>query len=111
MDESKLCDRVALIQDGSIMDLDSPGGIVDRFDKTVYQVTGDNLYQLLKEIREMKGVANAYPFGSSLHVYGPSDLNLSERLSENFPDSNVRVEVINADIEDTFMNLMTRDNG
>ena len=24
MDESKLCDRVALIQDGSIMDLDSP---------------------------------------------------------------------------------------
>jgi len=93
------------------MDLDSPRGIVDRFDKTVYKVTGNNLYYLLREIRTMKGVQKAYPFGSSLHVYGPSDLNLAARLAEHFPDSNVRVEIIEADIEDTFMNLMTRDHG
>jgi hypothetical protein len=59
----------------------------------------------------MKGVHNAYPFGSSLHVYGPRDLDLKKRLSENFPDAKVQVEIIKADIEDTFMNLMTKSNG
>ncbi len=111
MDESKLCDRVALIQDGSIMDLDKPNAIVDRFNHTVYQVKGDNLYHLLKEIRMMDGVHNAYPFGSSLHVYGPANLQLYQLLSERFPNAEIAVEIIKADIEDTFMDLMTKEHG
>ncbi len=111
MDESQLCDRVALIQDGKIMDVDTPNGIVSKFDKTVYEVSGSNLYQVLKQIRTLPDIDQAYPFGSSLHVYAPSGQNLEEMIRTKLPEADVAVRIVPANIEDTFMNLMTSRNG
>ena len=36
MDEANLCDRIALIQNGKILEIDTPQNIVNRFDKNLY---------------------------------------------------------------------------
>src|SRR5690606_13977361 len=38
MDEATLCDRIALIQDGEILQIDSPENIVNQYPKTIYDV-------------------------------------------------------------------------
>ncbi len=51
MDEAKLCDRIALIQNGNILEIDTPQNIVDRFDNNLYAVRSDNMFNLLTDLR------------------------------------------------------------
>ncbi|MEQ8325029.1 MAG: ABC transporter ATP-binding protein [Vicingaceae bacterium] len=111
MDESTLCDRVALIQKGKVLQVDTPPAIAASFDRVVYQVKGHDLYGLLEEIRLLDGVHKAYPFGDSLHVYGPANLPLKEMILKRRPVTELEVEVIPANIEDSFMNLMVKEDG
>ena len=111
MDESKLCDRIALIQDGKLMKVDTPSAIEEGFEKCVYQIKGKQLYKLLSKLRALPEVDNAYPFGSSLHVYAAHGLDLQSRIKMIYPEEQFEVEVVSADIEDTFMNLMTEVSG
>lgn len=106
MDESRLCDRVALIQDGRIMGVDSPEAIIGQFDKKLFRISGENLYPLLNEIRSRPEIDQVYPFGQSLHVY--ADTDVQSILSELRPQGELMVETANPDIEDCFMNLMSK---
>ena len=40
IDEAALCDRIALIQDGEILEIDTPQEIVKHYPKTIYNVKG-----------------------------------------------------------------------
>ncbi|HEX9252786.1 MAG TPA: ABC transporter ATP-binding protein, partial [Ignavibacteriaceae bacterium] len=46
MDEAKLCDRIALIQNGKLLEIDTPQNIVNRFDSTLYAVRSENMFKL-----------------------------------------------------------------
>src|SRR4249919_541435 len=48
MDEASLCDRIALIQNGNIMSLDTPQKIMDGFPGPLYAVKSKDMYRLLK---------------------------------------------------------------
>src|SRR5579872_4075136 len=48
MDEAKLCDRVALVQKGNILSIDSPDGIVRQFPGELYGVRAENTHLLLR---------------------------------------------------------------
>ena len=47
MDEAALCDRIALIQDGKVLEIDTPEAIVKHFPKQIYNVSANNMYQLI----------------------------------------------------------------
>lgn len=68
MDEAELCDRVALMQNGRIMAIDTPKGITDGFNSPLWAVRSDNMYQLIKDLREMEDVADCYAFGEYAHL-------------------------------------------
>lgn len=106
MDESSLCDRVALIQNGTILDVDEPKRIIKRFKTNVYKVISDNSYNLLKELRLMEGVDAAFPFGDSLHVYCSEPIELKNKINSLSDYGSATVQLIDANIEDVFMNLM-----
>ena len=110
MDESRLCDRVALMQEGEIMDMDQPQVIASNMDRTVFEIRGEDLYSILDEMREVKGVARAYPFGDSIHVYGEKGIDADEHIRSRFPDAGLHIRVIEPGIEDAFMNLMVRSD-
>ena len=53
MDEAALCDRIALIQKGQILKIDSPQNIVSHYDKTIYKVRTKNTHQLIVDLKKI----------------------------------------------------------
>ena len=106
MDEANICDRIALINKGEIMGIDTPHHITAEFPVQLYAMQADNNYSLLKELRTMPQVESAYPFGEKLHVT-VYDCEVVRELEKRA----VRVEEIDAGIEDSFIRLMNKNAG
>ncbi|OIO09686.1 MAG: ATPase, partial [Flavobacteriaceae bacterium CG1_02_35_72] len=67
MDEAALCDRIALIQHGKILQIDDPKEIVKHFPTTIYDIKAANIYKLLLALKEYKHSYSVYPFGEFVH--------------------------------------------
>ena len=108
MDEAGMCDRVALIQNGSILDIDTPAGISKKFSKPLLAVRAKNMYKLMHDIRDMESVEACYPFGQFHHVVFKKDVDQQQfrQTLEGRGNESVQTERINASIEDSFMELM-----
>lgn len=113
MDEAERCDRVALIQKGEIMAIDTPKGITTSFRQPLYAVRSDNMYQLIKDLREFEGAADCYAFGEYAHLklgQLSESLQLSESSIHDFLLSknhrNIEVKPADATVEDCFIELM-----
>ncbi len=108
MDEAALCERIALIQNGSIMSVDTPDNVIASFPLTLYAVKSESIYKLLTDLRTYDQVESCYPFGEFLHVtLNPgADAALVERYAIEKGHKNVVVKTITPGIEDSFMRLM-----
>ncbi len=109
MDEASLCDRVALIQNGSIMAISTPQEVVSRFPLGMFSVSSDNVYRLLHDLKEMPGAASVFAFGQHVHLSfepGSIDQHSVVQYLENKNHTRVSVSAIQPNIEDCFMNLM-----
>lgn len=108
MDEAALCDRIALIQDGEILDIDTPKGIVNKFPKTIYNVKANNMYKLIQTLQKYEHTYSVFPFGEFVHYTDKRASFETEELKDYLKTvglENVTVEVTHADIEDAFMEL------
>ena len=109
MDEADLCDRVALIQKGQILDVDTPRNITEKFPRKIIRVRSDDMYRLINDLRANPKSESVFAFGQYVHFTGiDDDVETSEldMFLENKQHSNVVVEEIPAGIEDVFMSLM-----
>jgi ABC-2 type transport system ATP-binding protein len=109
MDEAARCDRIALVQGGAFLRIDTPRGIVERYEKRLWAVRGGGrISSLLDALRSHEGVESCFAFGDTLHVV-PRDASLSpEGLAAWLAlrgHGDVRIEPIRAGIEDCFMDL------
>jgi ABC-type multidrug transport system ATPase subunit len=108
MDEAALCDRIALIQDGKILQIDTPESIVKQFPKTIYNVSANNMYHLINSLKAYQHQYSVYPFGEFVHYTDTrSDFNPKElkQYLEAQKLSNISIERTQATIEDSFMEL------
>ena len=115
MDEASLCDRIALINNGEFISIDTPQNIIANFTDTLYSVEGDNMYQLLLDLRKNPMVKTCYAFGDALHVTlndvmmrQCDDVMINLRKSVESASSackNFNIKKINPTIEDCYMNL------
>ncbi len=111
MDEAEMCDRVALIQDGVIMDTDTPAAITAKFGQTLLALGGKYKQEVIDLLREMSQVKNAFPFGDSIHITLNENSSLKE-IESILSTKEVSFEYlreINPVIEDCFMDLMTNN--
>lgn len=108
MDEAGLCDRVALIQEGKILDIDSPKAITQKFKYPLWSVRNENMYQLLVDLTSMKEVVSCYPFGQEHHVVFKNEKSKEsvELALKQKGYSSIQFQKIEAGIEDSFMALM-----
>ncbi|MCA6068380.1 ABC transporter ATP-binding protein [Chryseobacterium sp. RG1] len=109
MDEAKLCDRIALIQNGKIMSVDEPENIVRNFPKALFAVKAKNIYKLLEDLRSDKGVESCYAFGEYIHVTlvaENEDEQTVKDLAEKYNPEDFEVKKITPTIEDSFIRLM-----
>jgi ABC-type multidrug transport system ATPase subunit len=108
MDEASLCDRVALIQNGEILSVDSPGGVIGSYKHPLLAVKGGNMLQLLELLQQYEGALDAYPFGEYHHVVlkdGYTGSSVKDYLQQHQFEQ-VTIQTIRADIEDCFIALM-----
>ncbi|MGH7525749.1 MAG: ABC transporter ATP-binding protein, partial [Gemmatimonadales bacterium] len=67
MDEADRCDRVALIQRGRILAIDTPEAIARSFDRPLFGVRAADRYRALLALRDFRHTHTVYPFGELLH--------------------------------------------
>ncbi len=109
MDEASLCDEVALIQDGEILAIDTPGNISKGFKHKLFELKTNNNYKSLMLIRTLEETNSAFMFGNSIHLTLKDEgkINKVEDIL-NKDGFEVSIEVIEANIEDSFMELMVK---
>lgn len=113
MDEAKLCDRIALIQNGKIMTVDEPQQIINSFPKPLFAVKAKNIYKLLQNLRTEKEVENCDAFGEYLHLTLTSELTDEEKvrtIAQKYNPEDLEVKKIEPTIEDSFIHLMREQN-
>lgn len=110
MDEATLCERIALIQDGTIMSIDTPGNIVKNYGEELYAVKADNMSSLLKELRNYDFIKDVHAFGEYHHITFNNGASGSMKKVQDMLHSqqytNVEVKQITPSIEDCFIKLM-----
>jgi ABC-type multidrug transport system ATPase subunit len=108
MDEAALCDRIALIQDGKILEIDTPEDIVKHYPKKIYDVKADDMYELILELNKYEHHYSVYPFGEFVHYTDQRvDFDLEE-LKEYLHKKglkNIFIKATQTTIEDAFMEL------
>jgi ABC-2 type transport system ATP-binding protein len=112
MDEADRCDRVALIQSGKLLAIDTPKALTESFDRPLVAVRVKNRYQALKVLRGFPTVDGVYPFGETIHVTDRR-AEAADRIAAEIQTylrehdlSDARAEVAAPTIEDLFIDRM-----
>ena len=111
MDEALLCEKIALIQSGKVLSIDSPDGIISNFQGVMYSLKAGNMIGLLKDMRALHFAQNVYAFGEFHHVVFPSELSendvreWTQKLVER-GHKDVDIRLAKPEIEDCFIQLM-----
>lgn len=108
MDEAVQCDRVALIQNGEIMKIETPQMIINSFSKTLYGIKNKERHTIFKLLSRYQNTYSCYTFGQSIHQTfinqneEPQNLELYLKLNNTHNSS---ITEINPTIEDCFIEL------
>ncbi|GLU52931.1 ABC transporter ATP-binding protein [Dyadobacter frigoris] len=110
MDEANLCERIALIQNGEIMSVDTPENIIKSFPTTLFAAKSENIYKLLNDFRSDAKVDSCYAFGEFLHITlkenGGSDIEDLKEFAAQKGHNDIFIQQITPGIEDSFIRLM-----
>ncbi|MFM7839731.1 MAG: ABC transporter ATP-binding protein [Chitinophagaceae bacterium] len=108
MDEASQCDRVALLQNGRIMSVDAPDGIIQQFQKPLYALKAENMIRLLNQLETFEGVEHVYPSGIYHHVILRPKEEIAALTNWLTAQQHQQLECkpVSPTIEDCFMELM-----
>ncbi|MGZ5245219.1 MAG: ABC transporter ATP-binding protein [Bacteroidia bacterium] len=115
MDEAILCDRIALMQDGKILQIDTPKNITAAFGKILFAVSSNNKYKLLNDLRLFPTAEMVYPFGDKIHYISSSEKMVQEQIDElqkhlsAHEHIEINIEAAAPTIEDRFIQLMQQN--
>ena len=108
MDEALQCDRIALIQDGQFLTIDTPENIIRTYTQTLWSLRSDKMHKLLTDLRGIDGVKTAFAFGENHHATIDTSVLTVDSLRNRLVGlghRNIVIEVVEPTIEDCFMNL------
>src|SRR5690606_40552740 len=107
-----LCDRIALMQNGQILSIDTPQKIVQNYPNPLYAVKATDMQRLIQVLSTYHPTIHAYIFGEYIHVDGETGNapdftdNLTSFLTDKgFED--IEVKPTPPTIEDCFIKLLT----
>ncbi len=113
MDEAVLCERIALIQTGRILSIDTPDAIVRGYPDRLFAARTDDLPRALADLRANPSVRSTYAFGEYLHLaFRQNDTENVSGLSRYLAEkghSGIEIKPVTPTIEDRFIDLMTRE--
>ena len=112
MDEASLCDRVALMQNGNLLALETPENIVNQYSGDLWQLSTSNMIKIIVDLEGVgNGIKNIFRFGEKVHITS-SGIEFEE-LNKTIIDflepkghENIIIEKVEPQIEDCFLDLM-----
>lgn len=113
MDEANRCDRVALMQRGRLLAIDTPDAIARSFDRPLIGIRAEKRFDAIRALRDYQNAGSVFPFGESIHFTDRRADAPVERVESDlhhFLESRglaARVSPIAPSVEDTFMARMT----
>ena len=110
MDEAILCDRIALIQDGSFLKIETPQEIVSDFSEVIWSAKSHNMSALLNELRACEGVKSCFAFGTVHHITVDPSLTIPalEKQLQDKGHWDIEISEITPTIEDCYMQLASK---
>ena len=116
MDEASRCDRVALMQDGRVLAVDTPSAIRGSYAWPLVAVRTEARYRALNVLRTFEHTHSVAPFGADLHYTDArrdaDPAAVADAVRTFLHDAGVdaaSVRPIDASIEDVFMALSGKD--
>jgi ABC-type multidrug transport system ATPase subunit len=110
MDEAMLCERIALIQNGEIMTINTPENIIAQYPRKLYAIKSENMSKLLHDVKDFEGVESCNSFGEFHHVAFKDDSeDVHKKLLAYLDAKNhkhIDFEITTPTVEDCFINLM-----
>jgi ABC-type multidrug transport system ATPase subunit len=109
MDEASRCDRVALIQQGRVLDTDTPEGITRKFRWPLLSVRSHNMFDLPGDLLQFEGTLRSYRFGEVIHAVMKerrADTAALTAFLEKKGHKEITVTKTGPTVEDCFMDLM-----
>lgn len=110
MDEAMRCDKVALIQNGRILAINTPDKIREGFTRKLFTVKAMDKFKLITTLRKYPETITAWPFGDSVHLTLNGD-NTDDSLFIFLRNEGITdpvIEEVAAGIEDRFLELMEK---
>lgn len=110
MDEASRCDRIALLQEGRLIGMGSPGDLVRRYPKALWGVQGKDTYRLLEVLKAFAHTDSCSLFGSQIHLSlkgGAADLPAVQTYLKDQGCGEAVLEPVSPLIEDCFIELMS----
>jgi ABC-type multidrug transport system ATPase subunit len=110
MDEATRCDRIALMDRGRLLAVDTPAGITCSFERPLVGVRTGDRYKALLALRRYKNAASVFPFGDVMHYtdarisVAPDEIASDVKtylIASGFADASV--EPLMPTVEDVFI--------
>lgn len=107
MDEAMRCERVAMIDHGKFLELNTPASLVSKIGENLFNAVATDMFKLLVALRELPEVENCYTFGATLHVVGSPEFHpaRAEEIMRRKGLADVKIYPAKGDIEDLFIKL------
>ena len=110
MDEATLCERIALIQNGKILSVETPDEIIKQYPDPLYAIKANNMGKLLVDLRNNPNIKTCNAFGEYHHISFKEDSGHAEEMLlkslGNQSHLGLDIKKIKPNIEDCFINLM-----
>jgi ABC-type multidrug transport system ATPase subunit len=109
MDEANLCDRIALMQQGKILVIDSPADIKKNYKNTLWSVKSNDMFKSLTDLRTFNATISCFSFGDEHHLSLKADITAEMIINflKEKGHTDIVVKKIQPNIEDCFMELMS----
>jgi ABC-type multidrug transport system ATPase subunit len=102
-DDAIQCDRIALMQSGKILRIDSPMSFIESYPYKIYRIVPNNKLELIENLRINEDILNCYIKGKYIYIVIHSNTSVLNILRESM---NIEICEITPSIEDCFIQLI-----
>ena len=111
MNEAALCDRIALMQNGKILSIETPENISNSYPDLLFELKAGRTANVLRALETFDQKKNVYAYGEFVHLTIDQNENFNPSTIEDYlikeGFENIEINPIKASIEDSFIRILS----